>query len=129
MPIDNLTVSLFPLGYSTVIRRDDPLGLEGSGTFGLKYKVTYFDDIVIAGKPFHWDTNLTGFVPYSETDNPNALGNSYWQWLNNVSFQVWNGIGVGFGFGFREADFQALDATSGDSQLQSYTTFGISYTL
>ena len=127
LPIDNLTVSLFPLGYSTVIRRDDPLGLEGSGTFGLKYKVTYFDDIVIAGKPFHWDTNLTGFVPYSETDNPNALGNSYWQWLNNVSFQVWNGIGVGFGFGFREADFQALDATSGDSQLQSYTT-SVSYT-
>ncbi len=127
LPIDNLTVSLFPLGYNAVIRRDDPLGLEGSASFGLKYKVTYFDDIVIAGKPFHWDTNLTGFLPY--TDDADSLGNSYWQWLNNISFQVWNGIGVGFGFGFRQADFQAVDLATGDSQLQSYTNFGLSYTL
>ncbi len=127
LPIENMTVSLFPLGYNFVVRRSGDI--DGTAAFGLKYKVVYFRDFNIAGKPFHWDTNLTGFFPYAEdSDNVRGQGNQYWQWLNNITFEVWRGIGVGFGFGFRQADFQALDA-AGDSVTQTYTTFGLSYSL
>jgi len=98
LPIENMTVSLFPLGYNAVIRRDGDL--DGTAAFGLKYKATYFRDFNIQGKPFHWDTNLTGFTPYSVDDTLKpGQGNQYWQWLNNITFEIWNGIGVGFGFG------------------------------
>ena len=128
LPIENMTVSIFPLGYNIVARRTGDL--EGSAAFGLKYKVVYFRDFNIQGKPFHWDTNLTGFLPYGSDDTA-ALGegNTYWQWLNNITFEIWNGIGVGFGFGFRQADFQAVNADNPSGQLQTYQTLGLSYSL
>lgn len=127
-PINNMSVSFLPLGYNIVARRTGDV--DGTSAFGAKYKVTYFRDFAIQGKPFHWDTNLTGFYPYAKVEDAlPGQGNGYWQWLNNVTFEVWRGIGVGFGFGFRQADFQAFDAVSGDSDVQSYTTLGLSYSL
>ena len=133
LPIENMTVSIFPLGYNIVARRTGDV--DGTAAFGAKYKVVYFRDFDIGGKAFHWDTNLTGFFPYGQDPigvgdgfREAGTGNTYWQWLNNVTFEVLNGIGVGFGFGFRQADFQAFDA-NGDTEIQNYTTLGLSYSL
>lgn len=127
LPIENMTVMFHPLNYNAVIRRDGDI--DGTAALGSKFRIDYFKDVSVNGKNFHWDTNLTGFLPYSSLDNPTAgQGNQYWQWLNNVTFEVWNGIGVGIGFGFRKSDFEAYNA-DGTSELQSYRTLGLSYAL
>ena len=116
LPIENMTVIIHPLNYNIVFSGVD--GVSSEGSLGAKVRVDYFDDFNVAGKKLHWDTNLTTYFPYS-SDNSNS---QYWQWLNNVSLEVWKGIGVGVGFGLRKADFESEDT-------QSYTSLGLSYTL
>lgn len=132
LPIENMTVMFHPLNYNAVIRRDGDL--DGTAALGSKFRIDYFRDFDVNGKNFHWDTNFTGFLPYGDSAILDAAGiatpgtgNQYWQWLNNVTFEVWNGIGVGIGFGFRKSDFEAF--TADGSELQSYRTLGLSYAL
>ena len=128
LPIENMTVMIHPFNYNYVIYR----GLDdaSSGALGAKVRVDYFRDFAISGKPIHWDTNLTAFIPYGSAAE-GELGNQYWQWLNNLTFEVWRGIGVGVGWGLRKADFEAISIDGGEigSDVQSYTTLGLSYTL
>lgn len=133
LPIENMTVLIHPLNYNAVIRRDGDL--DGTASLGTKFRIDYFRDFDVSGKKFHWDTNLTGFLPYGDSAILDAAGvatpgtgNQYWQWLNNVTFEVWKGIGVGVGFGFRKSDFENFNATGG-SDVQSYRTLGLTYAL
>ena len=131
-PNNNLVVVLHPLNYHIGFSGQD--GIESSGALGLKLRADYTNSFVVAGKKLNWSSTLTGFMPYSDTKTTILVdptlpdGETYeaglteYTWVNNVSFEVWKGIGVGVGFGLRNADFESLDT-------QSYYSFGLSYNL
>lgn len=134
LPIDNMTVVIHPFNYhfawpSQAEKDKLEKGISSSGSFGAKVRVDYFKDFNIAGSSLTWTTTLTSFIPYSDTkqnvvDEMDVVlreaGLMEYTWINNLSFEVWNGIGVGVGFGLRNSNFESAD-------LQSYTTLGLSY--
>ena len=128
LPFKNLTVTVHPFNYNIAFPANGT-PLSTTGTLGAKVRADYFLDFVVLGKDVNWTTSFAAFFPYSSLD-PIDLGGgeffeanvNYYTWLNNLTFEVYKGIGVGFGFGVREADFEADD-------LQSYFNVGVSYTV
>ena len=130
LPIRNMTVMVHPFNYNIAFPAIDAIeGVETSGSLGAKARLDYFIDFVILGNDVNWTTSFSAFIPYTDLDAIELDGggtfrpkvNSF-QWLNNLSFTVWKGIGVGFGWGMRKADFEIDD-------FQYYTNFGISYNI
>jgi len=130
LPIQNMTIMVHPLTYNLAFPAINALeGVETAGSIGAKARLDYFIDFVILGSDVNWTTSISTFFPYTKLDEiVTADGTTFtpkvnsYQWLNNLSFNVWKGIGVGFGWGFRKADFET-DA------FQYYTNFGVSYSI
>ena len=128
LPIQNMTVMVHPLNYNIAFPATGAIA-ETSGSLGAKARLDYFLDFVILGSDVNWTTSFSTFFPYTKLDDIELDGggtfrpkvNSY-QWLNNLSFNIWKGVGVGFGWGMRKADFETSD-------FQYYTNFGISYAI
>lgn len=134
-PTNNLVVVIHPLNYHVAFSGlgENPVT---SGALGAKIRADYTNSYVIAGKTFNLSSTLTSFLPYSDPgDLPNPAFDATnpggvdefvspfeFAWINNISFEVWNGIGVGVGFGFRGAKFESPDT-------QSYYNLGLSYNL
>ena len=128
-PNNNLVVVIHPLNYHIGFSGID--GIESSGALGAKVRADYTNTFLVAGKNIAWSSTLTGFVPYSdtkttftdaETMETYEAGLTEYTWTNNLSFELWKGIGVGAGFGIRNADFESRDS-------QSFYTLGLSYSL
>lgn len=142
-PLTNLTVVVNPVNlhgnwwavsskaaFSSIPREFDNPNL----FFGAKLRVDYIQQFNLLGKLGTWNSTLTGFAPYSTeviespefNDNGDFTGGFLeagaleFSWINQLSIEVWKGIGVGFGFGLRRNEFESPD-------LQRYTTFGLSY--
>lgn len=133
LPTKNLTVVFHPLNahiawLSEAIKVEAPDQDNPITTFGAKLRADYTDNIFVLGKKMGFSSTFTSFLPYSDnkftfTDadgNDVEVGAFEWTWLNNVSFEVWNGIGVGVGFGLRDASFESND-------IQSYYNLGLTY--
>ena len=118
LPIQNMTVVIHPLNYHIAwpAEFDDDTSVSSSSSLGAKVRVDYFRDFNISGKNFNWTTTLTSFIPYSN-DEISAIGPDgvprdnltlfNYTWINNISFDLWKGIGVGVGFGLRNSDLEA----------------------
>lgn len=128
LPIENMTVMIHPLNYNIAFPADGlDDAIKATPSLGAKFRVDYFQDFVILSKDVHWNTSLTGYLPYTSKD-PITLADmsifepkvSNFTWLNSFSFEVWKGIGVGLGWGLRKAQFESED-------LQYYTNAGLSY--
>jgi len=113
-PSNNLVVVVHPLNYHAALSRTE--GIDGTGGLGLKMRADYTNTYTLAGKNMNFSSTLTGFVPYGDEDIME------YTWINNISFELWRGIGVGIGAGLRKADFESNDT-------QSYYSLGLSYNL
>lgn len=111
-PASNLVVVLHPLNYHVAFA---PSGIESVGALGAKLRADYTKSFPVGSKAVNWSSTFTAFLPY---DNPEPVGVREWQWLNSLTFDLFNGIGVGIGFGLRDAEFD----TSGN-----FYTIGLSY--
>lgn len=125
-PNPNLVVVVHPFNYHLAFAG---LGspVESSGALGAKVRAEYKNSYTISGREIKLNSTFTSFAPYSGTKElTNAEGNLAglfeYTWQNNISFEIWNGIGVGVGFGLRKADFET-------SKTQSQYNFGLSYAL
>jgi len=131
LPIKNLTVLVHPFNYNVAFPADGS-AFSTSGSFGAKVRADYFTDFVVAGKDVSWTTTLTAYLPYTSLDPIIIDGGgtsmeetpsvTSYTWLNNLSFELWRGIGIGIGWGLRKADFESED-------LQSYSKLGLSYSI
>jgi hypothetical protein len=130
-PTSNLVVVVHPLNYHVAFSGvgENP---SSSGSIGAKIRADYTNTYQLAGKNVNFSSTLSTFVPYSgATDLPNPadpenieenVGPFEYTWINNISFEVWKGIGVGVGFGLRGAEFENADT-------QSFYNLGLSYNL
>ena len=130
-PTSNLVVVVHPLNYHIAFSGvgDKP---ESSGSIGAKLRADYTNTYQLAGKNVNFSSTLTSFLPYStdgtlanpaDPENINDLVTPLeYTWINNISFEVWKGIGVGVGFGLRGAKFESEDS-------QNFYNLGLSYNL
>lgn len=122
--IDDLVVVIHPLNYTLAFSKQG--GFENTGALGAKIRADFRRDF---GK-VNVQSVFTSFLPYSDkkqnlfVGTPQAFegGLSYYQWINTVSFNVWNGIGVGISLGLRNASFESPDS-------QNFYSVGLSYSL
>jgi len=114
-PTNNLVVVFHPLNYHVAFSGvgDNPTT---SGSIGAKIRADYTNTYNIGGKNVNFSSTLSTFVPYS------IVGPFEYTWINNISFELWKGIGVGVGFGLRGADFENADS-------QNFYNLGLSYSL
>lgn len=129
-PSSNLVVVVHPLNYHVAFSGVG--NAEASGSIGAKIRADYTNSYQLAGKTVNFSSTLSTFLPYSTAKNlPNPndplnldanVGPLEYTWINNISFEVWRGIGVGVGFGLRGAEFE-----SGDTQ--SFYNLGLSYNI
>ncbi|MFT4536967.1 MAG: hypothetical protein ACJA1A_002254 [Saprospiraceae bacterium] len=130
-PTSNLVVVVHPLNYHVAFSGvgENP---KPSGSIGAKIRADYTNTYQLAGKNVNFSSTLTSFLPYS-TDktlanpaDPENIENQVtpleYTWINNISFEVWKGIGVGVGFGLRGAKFENADT-------QSFYNLGLSYSI
>lgn len=115
--LPNFVAVIHPFTYQIAFPADDS-AIKTTGGLGSKIRITY-------NKKFkggvNWSTNLGSFIPYSQPAEGSDDAQLFeYTWINNISFNVWKGIGIGFNFGLRQADFE-FDGT------QSFSTLGISY--
>lgn len=130
-PNSNLVVVVHPLNYHVAFSGvgENP---QSSGSIGAKIRADYTNSYDIVGKKVNFSSTLSTFLPYSgATDLANPLtpddvttnvGPFEYTWINNISFEVWRGIGVGVGFGLRGAEFENADT-------QSFYNLGLSYNI
>lgn len=130
-PSSNLVVVVHPLNYNIAFSGvgENPTS---SGSIGAKIRADYTNTYNLGGKNVNFSSTLSTFLPYSGAKNlanpidPENLdanvGPFQYTWINNISFEVWRGIGVGVGFGMRGADFESSDT-------QSYYNLGLSYNI
>ena len=127
-PVTDLVVVVHPLNYNFVFSDEDSIFESSMGT---KIVADYIKSI---GK-VKFKTNLSAFMSYKSSNLSN------WTWINTFSYTFWKGIGVGFDFGLRDNKQEALNYeinTLGNTgatfdnianDLQTYWTFGLSYSL
>lgn len=108
--LPNLVFTFHPLNYHIVFRKVDS---ETQSALGTKIFASYLTKI---GGKITWKTDLSGFLEY-ESSNPSL--NEY-TWNNQISLNVWKGIGIGLGFSIRNAEIESKD-------LQSMYNVGLSY--
>ncbi len=130
-PSSNLVVVVHPLNYHVAFSGAGA-NPTSSGSIGAKVRADYTNTYQLAGKNVNFSSTLSTFLPYSgatnlasPTDPENIeenVGPFEYTWINNISFEVWKGIGVGVGFGLRGAKFENADT-------QSFYNFGLSYNL
>jgi hypothetical protein len=125
-PIQNLIVVIHPLNYNFVFAEDDVIF---DSSLGAKIVADYTKKI---GK-LNIKSNLSIFQSYKSSNLSN------WTWTNSLGYTVWKNIGVGLDFGLRDNKQEALNyfvntlentATTFDNvdnQLQTFWTFGLSY--
>ncbi len=130
-PTNNLVVVVHPLNYNIAFSGvgENPTS---SGSLGAKVRADYTNSYNIGGRNVNFSSTLSTFLPYtgaknlpSPTDPENLAANVgpfQYSWINNVSFEVWRGIGVGIGFGLRGAEFESADT-------QSFYNLGLSYNI
>lgn len=130
-PTSNLVVVVHPLNYHVAFSGvgENPTS---SGSIGAKLRADYTNSYTIVGKKVNFSSTLSTFLPYSgakDLANPltpddieTNVGPFEYTWINNISFEVWKGIGVGVGFGFRGAEFENADT-------QNFYNLGLSYNL
>lgn len=125
-PISDLMVIIHPLNYNFVFSNDD---LIFDSSLGAKLVANYSKSI----QKLKINSNFSTFQSYKSSDL------SSWTWTNAFAYEVWRGIGLGFEFGLRDNKQEALnyavnieeDANATfdnvDNKLQTYWTFGLSY--
>ncbi|MFT4668517.1 MAG: hypothetical protein ACI840_000086 [Ulvibacter sp.] len=125
-PIKNLIVVIHPLNYNFVFAKEDVIF---DSSLGAKIVADYTKKI---GK-LNIKSNLSVFQSYKSADLSN------WTWTNSFGYTIWKNIGVGLDFGLRDNKQEALnyfvktleleDTTfdTVDNQLQTFWTFGLSY--
>ena len=125
-PITDLVVVIHPANYNFVFSDEDDIF---QSSFGAKIVADYIKTI---GR-LKFKTNLSSFISYESGDLSN------WTWTNAFAYTIWKGIGLGFDFGLRDNKQEALNYeinTLGntaatfdniDNDLQTYWTFGLSY--
>ena len=135
--IDDLIVVIHPLNYHVAFSGVDAAST--SGALGAKIRADFNRAFDVGGKSITWNSTLTSFFPYSDTDQiiPAQFDDDHaitllqeefeaglfeYTWLNTLTFEIWNGIGVGLSHGLRNADFESPD-------IQNFFTVGLSYTL
>ena len=116
IPSSNLTVVVHPFNYHMAFSGVE--GVDTEGAVGTKLRADFNQGFNLGGKELKWTTTLMSFIPY-QSNEPTLFE---YTWLNTISFELWKGIGLGIGYGFRKAEFESVDT-------QSYTSFGLSYTL
>ncbi len=141
-PLSNFTLSLLPINIhgiwwsgrskgafdEAMMTFDNPNFL-----FGAKLRLDYNLAFNVAGKDASWNNTITGFMPYSSkkfqspefddngfTGNFNEVNALEYTWISMLNLEIWKGIGLGFGWGLRSNKLET-------SELQTYTTFGLSY--
>ena len=117
-PSNNLVVVVHPINYHAGLSRTE--GIDSKGSLGLKLRADYTNSYNVVGKKINLSSTLTTFLPYSTPTGEDGL--MEYTWINNISFELWRGIGVGVGLGLRKADFESPDT-------QTYYDFGLSYNL
>jgi len=130
-PTSNLVVVVHPLNYNIAFSGigENPTS---SGSLGAKVRADYTNSYNLGGKNVNFSSTLSTFLPYTGAKNlPNPadpenlaanVGPFQYSWINNISFEVWKGIGVGVGFGLRGAEFESADT-------QSFYNLGLSYSI
>lgn len=127
-PIPDLVVVIHPLNYNFVFSSEDTI-FESS--LGAKIVADYTKKIGAV----NFKSNLSMFQSYESGDLSN------WTWTNSFAYTLWKMIGVGFDFGLRSNKQETLnyivnnaptpDPTATfdtiDNELQTYWTFGLSY--
>lgn len=125
-PITDLVVVIHPLNYNIVFAKEDAIF---DSSLGAKIVADYTRSIGDVA----FKTNFTTFQSYETGDFSN------WQWTNSFAYTLWKMIGVGFDFGLRSSKMEALNYSvntlgntaetfdSVDNDIQSYWTFGLSY--
>ena len=125
-PVTDLIVVVHPFNYNFVFSDVDTI-FDSSG--GAKIVADYIKSL----GNVKFKTNLSAFMSYESSDLNN------WTWTNTFSYTFWKGIGVGFDFGLRDNKQEALNyeintlGNTGatfdniDNDLQTYWTFGLSY--
>jgi len=137
LPFSNLTVTVNPLNYHFVYT-PEVFGLKSSGAIGARVRADYNLKFKLLANDCTWQSSLFGFFPYSDVkndvtndpaDSERVVYTSSLRevtWLNNLSLELWKGIGVGFGWGLRSSGFEALVAE--EPKLQSFFNFGLAFT-
>jgi len=130
-PSSNLVVVVHPLNYHVAFSGigEDPVT---AGSLGAKIRADYTNSYNIGGRVFNLSSTLTSFLPYGAAgtltnpefplDPTQNVGPFEYTWINNVSFELWRGIGVGVGFGLRGAEFETADT-------QNFYNLGLTYNL
>ena len=125
-PVTDLIVVVHPFNYNFVFSDVDTI-FDSSG--GAKIVADYIKSL----GNVKFKSNLSAFMSYESSDLNN------WTWTNTFSYTFWKGIGVGFDFGLRDNKQEALNyeintlGNTGatfdniDNDLQTYWTFGLSY--
>lgn len=133
-PNDNLVVIIHPLNYNFLFNKS--AGLSGGQTaLGAKIRAEYNNKFNLVGKAIGVSSVFTSFLPYSgdkTTFKGDKLADgtvpewqatpAYYQWMNNFTFNLFNGIGANVGLGFRRANSEINDKT------QTLTSIGLGYT-
>ncbi len=124
-PTSHLVVVVHPFNYHLLYSSVD--GVEGTGALGAKIRADYNNSFNVQGKKINLSSTFTSFFPYADKELPNPTGEgtvglSEYQWINSISFEIWNGIGVGIGVGLRGAKFEHED-------IQNYYNMGLTYNI
>ncbi len=123
-PVHNFYIVANPLSYELILSGSDK---KYESSMGAKFLADYTRNF---GK-LNFNSNLTAFASYKSSDL------SAWTWKNSVSYTFWKGIGLGFNFGLRQNKQEVFNSKitsyptlkDTDNKLQSFWTFGLSYSL